>query len=169
MTAGDGKPCKRCGTSEWYKNGHCKECDRIRQREKHYKNPEKTREKRRRWRENNRELHRENVRRWRENNPDKVKRQRRRYRARKHNAEGNFTQKQFKNLCNQYGNRCVCCGKKKNLEPDHVVPLARGGTNDIANIQPLCRQCNASKRAKTIDYRTKPSIKRWIQRRLFDG
>lgn len=40
------------------------------------------------------------------------------------------------------------------LTPDHVVPLSRGGTNYIDNIQPLCGPCNSQKHAKTIDFRS---------------
>jgi 5-methylcytosine-specific restriction endonuclease McrA len=74
-------------------------------------------------------------------------------RARVANAEGSFTHEEFLELCALYGNRCLCCGEQKPLEPDHVTPISRGGTNDITNIQPLCSTCNKRKHAKTIDYR----------------
>jgi len=30
-------------------------------------------------------------------------------------------------------------------EVDHIVPLARGGTHDLANLQPLCKSCHSKK------------------------
>ena len=56
---------------------------------------------------------------------------------------------------------CAKCGHKKKLEMDHIVPVVRGGTGDISNLQPLCRSCNASKHDETIDYRTE-EIKSWL-------
>ena len=41
--------------------------------------------------------------------------------------------------------RCVNCGSTKNLEVDHKVPLANGGTNEMANLQTHCRDCNRRK------------------------
>mgnify|MGYP002621032842 FL=1 len=35
------------------------------------------------------------------------------------------------------------------LTVDHIVPLSKGGTNDLANLQVLHRSCNSSKGAKT--------------------
>ena len=41
--------------------------------------------------------------------------------------------------------RCVKCGSTKNLEVDHKVSLANGGTNKMANLQTLCQDCNRRK------------------------
>lgn len=35
------------------------------------------------------------------------------------------------------------------FEVDHVLPVALGGTDDIANLVPACRSCNSKKIAKT--------------------
>ena len=40
---------------------------------------------------------------------------------------------------------CVKCGSTKNLEVDHKVSLANGGTDNIDNLQTLCRDCNRRK------------------------
>lgn len=77
-----------------------------------------------------------------------------RRRAWKRGGTGAFTQQEWVVLCEQYDNRCLCCGRSDvRLSPDHIVPLSRGGSNTIDNIQPLCRDCNAHKFTQTIDYR----------------
>lgn len=86
-------------------------------------------------------------------NPDKGKAKTQKYRARKHETGGSFTEAEWKQLCNQYGNVCLCCGESKPLHADHVIPVSRGGTSNIDNIQPLCRFCNQSKGSQIIDYR----------------
>ena|SRR6185312_5249815 len=48
------------------------------------------------------------------------------------------------------GRTCVGCGAKDRLEVDHIVPRSRGGRNDDANLQVLCRSCNASKGRKLV-------------------
>lgn len=52
-----------------------------------------------------------------------------------------------------YGLRCLACGEQTKIGMDHVVPLSRGGIHHISNIQPLCKDCNYAKKARTIDYR----------------
>jgi diadenosine tetraphosphate (Ap4A) HIT family hydrolase len=45
--------------------------------------------------------------------------------------------------------RCEACGVTANqtqIDVDHIVPRATGGSNDISNLQALCRTCNAQKR-----------------------
>lgn len=44
--------------------------------------------------------------------------------------------------------RCACCRKRlADFHVDHIVPLARGGTNDRRNMQVLCPSCNLDKGA----------------------
>jgi 5-methylcytosine-specific restriction endonuclease McrA len=38
---------------------------------------------------------------------------------------------------------CVRCGSTDRLEVHHRIPLARGGTNEISNLELRCRQCHA--------------------------
>lgn len=45
------------------------------------------------------------------------------------------------------GAKCVECGSNKNLEYDHMVPIARGGSNSARNIRLLCETCNRRKGA----------------------
>lgn len=45
--------------------------------------------------------------------------------------------------------QCQSCGKTCNeteLTIDHIIALALGGTNDISNLQTLCRLCNSQKK-----------------------
>ena len=66
---------------------------------------------------------------------------------------GSFTGKEWKDLCDKYGNVCLCCRQSVPLVPDHIVPLSKGGKNAIENIQPLCQPCNRKKHMRIIDYR----------------
>lgn len=43
------------------------------------------------------------------------------------------------------GGRCMECGAQDYLEFDHVIPVAKGGSNSDMNVQLLCRRCNLKK------------------------
>ncbi len=62
------------------------------------------------------------------------------------------TFRQWELLKSKYNNRCVNCGKKGKLTIDHIIPLSRGGSDLIENIQPLCKKCNFIKHVKTTNY-----------------
>ena len=44
-------------------------------------------------------------------------------------------------------NSCVKCGATENLHIDHEIALSRGGSNDVDNLEVLCRDCNLRKGA----------------------
>lgn len=54
----------------------------------------------------------------------------------------------FNELLHKYNFKCVCCGSKEKLSVDHIKPVSKGGTDDITNLQILCKSCNSSKGAK---------------------
>ena len=39
-------------------------------------------------------------------------------------------------------------------EPDHIIPIALGGTNDPSNGRTVCRRCNQSRGKRSITPRT---------------
>lgn len=51
------------------------------------------------------------------------------------------------NVCAYCGRRCGLPGRRE-LEIDHVIPVASNGSNTANNLVVACRQCNRSKGAK---------------------
>jgi len=78
-----------------------------------------------------------------------------RRRARKRMAEGSHTFGEWELLKEQCGYICPACGIEEPeimLGEDHIVPLIKGGSDYIENIQPLCRSCNSIKHTNIIKY-----------------
>lgn len=83
----------------------------------------------------------------------------RRRRAREVGARGSWTWSEFMRIAKKFDYQCAYCGEKPDrLDPDHVVPLSRGGYDSPSNLLPTCAMCNSSKCAMTLDewsqYRT---------------
>ena len=64
---------------------------------------------------------------------------------------GIFTVDDIAALNRRQNERCAHCEAHGRLEIDHIMPVARGGRNDPANLQLLCLPCNRSKGKKTMD------------------
>ena len=80
--------------------------------------------------------------------------------AKRRSAEGSYTGIEWTLCLEKFNYCCLRCSKNqsmldRSLEPDHVIPLSKGGSNWITNIQPLCHDCNgmSGKGTKIIDYR----------------
>lgn len=142
--------------------------DRIREVIKQWRlrNLVKSREYSARYRSKNRErvletvrryhaLHTEERRRaaaeWRKRNPGRHASIQAARRARELKAQGSHTHAEWLAMVDLFDRCCAYCGQRGPLTRDHVVPLARGGTNWIDNIVPACRICNARKNVSTRD------------------
>ena len=130
----------------------CKVCRKVRVREDRIKHTEKRKADQAIWRDNNREWIAKHSKAWRLANPERsalhgrLKKQRRR-------AAGIFTLQEWQQVLATYGENCLACGSDDPPTIDHVVPISKGGSNTIENIQPLCQSCNSRKHTKVIDYR----------------
>ena len=47
-----------------------------------------------------------------------------------------------------FGHRCAYCGASGDLQIEHVIPISKGGANDLGNVVPACPSCNSSKRSR---------------------
>ena len=65
----------------------------------------------------------------------------------------------------QFDHRCAYCGAEGDMQIEHVVPIAKGGTHALGNIVPACQRCNYSKHTNEVEswYRAQPffSELRW--------
>lgn len=77
---------------------------------------------------------------------------RRHRKARIYGATGTWTWAEFMTVFMIGDRRCAYCDVhvEGQPEPDHVLALARGGSNSITNIVPSCRDCNCGKSDMTL-------------------
>jgi 5-methylcytosine-specific restriction endonuclease McrA len=101
----------------------------------------------------NREHYAARIAAYRQAHPEMADAMQERRRARLRVGGGDVPAAEWRAIQVAQGHRCLACGQRCRLTMDHVVPLARGGRHETANIQGLCLVCNARKGTRIIDYR----------------
>ena len=64
------------------------------------------------------------------------------------NKRKQFSQAERVKIYNNSKGRCAICGKfipYDSFTVDHIIPLAKGGTNEMSNLQVACNTCNLIK------------------------
>jgi predicted HNH restriction endonuclease len=70
------------------------------------------------------------------------------------NKKRNVTEKTKKIIASNQHWKCFHCKSilDYTYEIDHIVPLCKGGTNDINNLQALCRNCHGKKTYNDLNF-----------------
>jgi 5-methylcytosine-specific restriction endonuclease McrA len=155
VKCGETKPIDRFSIDKQMKSGRCSYCKDCRNNYAE-KNRGKIIENKRTWQQKNPGKVYQYIQRFLRKHPGKRVEYRHTRRAREMGVGEMFTAEEWQSLKEYYNYTCLCCKRREpeiKLSPDHVKPLARGGSNLIGNIQPLCESCNQKKHAKHIDYR----------------
>jgi hypothetical protein len=59
-----------------------------------------------------------------------------------------FTINQSRKVWDRDGWECVSCRTHVDLTVDHIIPVSRGGSDELDNLQTMCRPCNSRKGAR---------------------
>lgn len=112
-------------------------------------NPEKFKKNAKASRDRNSEKIKQRVTAYRKANPEKSRQNVRNRRAARKLAGGVCTPADIAKIYEAQKGKCADCKKSvgKIYHADHIMPLARGGSNWPSNIQILCPRCNLTKNA----------------------
>lgn len=147
---------ERQRSKKWYENN--REYALLMSKEYFKKHPEVNHKASKKYRDSHIEEKKIQVKKWRQNNHGKVLESTRKRRNIKRGTTGSHTFGEWELLKIQYGFTCPCCNKSEpniKLTEDHIVPLSKGGSDYIENIQPLCGHCNFVKHTKIFFYTRK--------------
>lgn len=151
------------GLADWYlknkekvstdaKKKYAENSEAIKKRVDEYRllNPDKIKKGQAKHREKNKEKAKIYSVAWRAKNHDISKIHRQNRRAKIKLATGSISRGLKNKLFKLQHGKCACCGfgLGGDYHMDHIVPLARGGTNTDDNIQLLTAKCNMQKSAK---------------------
>ncbi len=183
----ESKACKTCNQiktlDEVHKRlerrvAHCKECTKVKTRQRYVANAESLREKARQyrqanpdkvkklrqdWKRANKAKNVESVVAYQRRNPDKHAKWAKTYRQNNLAKYRLWAQNRLAKLSQNgvyyvspkeveklLSSDCVACGSSSNQTLDHIIPIDLGGTHSIGNLQTLCLSCNSSKRNRVM-------------------
>jgi 5-methylcytosine-specific restriction endonuclease McrA len=109
----------------------------------------------RKWRAEHSESNCETIRKRQKENPSLISDYSKRRYVAMSLAPGTVTDREIEDMMVAYGNRCLCWDSTKKIQVDHIVPITKGGSRSIENLQPLCKSSNSKKHLKIIDHRKK--------------
>lgn len=144
--------CMQSRTQHWRQaqTGHIKSYNKGYKRHYRIRNAEKLREKKADYYKANKSKIADRTRKYVEKNRTAVYARGHNRRAKARNSLGRFTKDDIAFLEKKQKSRCAECrcdiSKKRHI--DHIMPIARGGSNDRRNLQLLCPSCNCKKGAK---------------------
>lgn len=145
-----GTPCLHGHVAErMVSNKGCVDCLLHNRIKYHHENRDVQLDRMRNWHKENTIKVRERNSEWQSNNKEIVASISRNRRALKKGSTGQHSKRDVDQLLKLQRHKCACCGVKlSTYHVDHIVPLARGGSNDKINLQILCATCNLQKHAK---------------------
>ena len=157
--------CKKCGGSDFYKNGQCKPCkiaytvayyrtniEMVKKRTAtwYYETIEARKNKNIEWRSANPEKVKAYNASWQRQNPKIFRIYNQNRRGLKLSNGGKLSKGLSDKLYKIQDGKCACCGKLlgSNFHLDHIMPISLGGVNEDYNIQLLTQRCNIQKGGK---------------------
>lgn len=99
----------------------------------------------------------------------------------KENGRVELTISEWREVFWRYGGACHLCGEQisrdldwphpRSRSVDHLVPVSRGGSNDVDNLRPSHLACNLNRGSRVLDghIRAQPRITRVPTQTLFDS